>query len=217
MQNYWTVGDPKDLSALSHVKVKKRLGDGELLELKSSDEYVRVRKGSSRHDNTNPDVCVFGAPLVASHNSQFTALIRIASEIFFARTAVGNLAIATRRIYRAVNADPLGVDTPDEPLTPNICQSFRRLPPSPPRYCFCFVFMTKSPLLENECILLASGLIVAPVGFPSGCDNECANRYAIWHTIPFRGWFCSFVSLWCPQKHASGWQLNRILLLGAIS
>ena len=74
----------------------------------------------SRNDNAKPDGCVFIEALLSPHDSMVTEIIQISSEILIARSAAAHLTLEALRRYRFVSSYPLGVATPDEPLTPKI-------------------------------------------------------------------------------------------------
>ena len=103
-----------------------------------------------------------------------TELIRITSDIFIGRKPVGHLALATTRRYRMVSSDPLGVVTPNEPLTPNIWESLGKFT-VPPAGAFiskyCMIFLKNSPTLPNACMLLAVGTIGSSIGFTSAREK----------------------------------------------
>ena len=156
MPDAWAGGDPTDMSVAA---LGKYLISCKFPEVSAEGEIILSNQGPCRRANTKTGGFVLSVSLISPPSSQRTELIQITSELFVARTVIDHLALATFRRYRMVNYDPVGGETSNEPLTPEIWTSFQRFAsPEPGGFLtkYCMAYSRISPMLAMACILLSA-------------------------------------------------------------
>ena len=182
MSEVWLGDDPNDMAADSIGKLKKHLPNGKLMEAKSDGEIIRLKHGPSRHDNAKREGCTLSVNLMVAPSSQKTELIHSTSEIFIARADEDHPTLATFRRYRMLTNDPLGMETPNNPLTPMLWKSFIQFASfSTGAFLmkYCTVYALQPPVLTKMCIVFAAGMVGSSLGFTSEWAEEKPNE-SIW-------------------------------------